>query len=152
MALFILAIDTAACPAPLLRRHRLWINPQPIPPLSRFVLSPFPHRISRCMLPIPSASAVFNSCVIDVGVIGQDHISKVRLYLSRPCAWTVPCFPKAKSEVEGLARLVVGLACLRAVDAAEADTFRVLAVQNIESVAIELGDHRPGKLDARHRA
>ena len=72
--------------------------------------------------------------------------------MSRPCAWTVPCFPKAKSEVEGLACFGVGLACLLAVDAAEADTFRVLAVQNIESVAVELGDHRLDKSDARHRA
>jgi hypothetical protein len=106
MALFILAIDTTACPAPLLRQHCLWINPQPIPPLSSFVLSPFPHRISRCILLIPPASAVFNSCVVDVGAIGQDHISKVRLYLSRPCSG------------QCLACFAVGLACLRAVDAA----------------------------------
>ena len=36
--------------------------------------------------------------------------------------------------------VAVGLAFLRAVDAAEADTFRVVVVQDFEGVAVEAGD------------
>ena len=39
-----------------------------------------------------------------------------------------------------LGLLAVGLAFLRAVDTAEADTFRVLDVQDFDGVAVEGGD------------
>jgi hypothetical protein len=58
------------------RRHRLWISPQPLPARSGIPLQPFEHRISRRILPIPPAPAVFDLHVIDVGSIRQEDITK----------------------------------------------------------------------------
>jgi hypothetical protein len=44
---------------------------------------------------------------------------------------------------------VVGWALLRAVDAAQADAFRVLVVQDFECVAVEDGDDEAGKFCER---
>ena len=53
-----------------------------------------------------------------------------------------------EGEVRGglLGSLAEGLALLRAVDATEADTFRVLVVQDFEGVAVEDGDDRAGEV------
>ena len=45
-----------------------------------------------------------------------------------------------------LGPLAVGLALLGAVDAAEADAFRAVVVQNFDSVAIEDGDDGAGEV------
>lgn len=42
--------------------------------------------------------------------------------------------------------LPVGLALLRAVDAAQADTFRVLVVEDFDGVAVEDGDNLAGEV------
>jgi len=42
--------------------------------------------------------------------------------------------------------VAVGLTLLRAVDAAEADAFRVVVVQDFELVAVEDGDDRAGEI------
>jgi hypothetical protein len=44
---------------------------------------------------------------------------------------------------------VIGCALLRAVDAAQADAFRVLVVQDFEDVAVEDGDDEAGKFCER---
>ena len=45
-----------------------------------------------------------------------------------------------------MALLAVGLAFLRAVDAAEADAFRVVVVQDFDGVAVEDGDDGAGEV------
>jgi hypothetical protein len=46
----------------------------------------------------------------------------------------------------GLSSRAVRLAFSRAVDAAEADAFRVLVVEDFDGVAVEDGDDRAGKV------
>jgi hypothetical protein len=53
-------------------------------------------------------------------------------------------FPKDRLRDSLLGPLAVGLAFLRAVDAAEADTFSAVRVQDFNSVAVEDGDGRGG--------
>ena len=55
-------------------------------------------------------------------------------------------FPKGEGRGRVLGVVAVGLAFLRAVDAAEADAFRVLVVQDFEGVAIEDGDDGAGEV------
>jgi hypothetical protein len=43
------------------------------------------------------------------------------------------------------------LACLRAVDAAEADTLRVGVVQDFDGIAVEDGDNRAGEVSGRRK-
>lgn len=42
--------------------------------------------------------------------------------------------------------LAVGLAFLRAIDAAESDAFRVLVLQDFDAVAVEDGDDQPTEI------
>ena len=49
-------------------------------------------------------------------------------------------FPKGEGRRRFLSLVAERLTLLRAVDAAEADTFRVWAVQNFEGIAVEDGD------------
>ena len=62
----------------------------------------------------------------------------VRRYLSLPWVWSVTSFPKTRAEA-------ACLTFLRAVDPAEANPFRMLAVQDFEGVAIEDTNHFAGQ-------
>jgi hypothetical protein len=70
--------------------------------------------------------------MVDVGSIGQEHIGNGAPILIKAVGLKGDLFPKDKCRGGLLGALAVGLAFLRAVDAAEADTFRVLDVQAIE--------------------
>ena len=61
---------------PLPWRHRLRISPQPFLGVSCILLQSIQHRIPWRILPIPPAPAFFDECVINVGAIQQEHISK----------------------------------------------------------------------------
>jgi len=79
--------------------------------------------------------------VIDVGPIGKTHIGKD---MPRPIAAVCleeDFFPKHHRGCGLLGLMAVGLALLRAVDAAQADTFRVLLVQDFNGIAVEDGDN-----------
>ena len=52
------------------------MSPQAFLGVSRLNLQLLQHCISRRILPIPPAPAVFDQCVIDVGAIQQEHIGK----------------------------------------------------------------------------
>jgi hypothetical protein len=58
------------------RRHGLRISPQAFLRFQRFLLQPLKLSIPWRILPIPPAPAVFDKCVIDVGAIQQEHVSK----------------------------------------------------------------------------
>jgi hypothetical protein len=79
--------------------------------------------------------------LIDVGPIGQDHVSKGApvLVLAKGLKRDFP--PKGEVRGRVLGSLAVGLTLLWAVNAAETDTFRTLVVQNFEGVAVENTDH-----------
>jgi len=49
------------------------ISPQPLPPLSCFLLQPLKHRIARRILPIPPAPAVYDERVIGVCAVLEEH-------------------------------------------------------------------------------
>src|SRR5262249_37261265 len=58
------------CPTINPRRNRRRISPQPFLRLSGFLLQPFKYRISRRILPIPPAPAVFDHHVIEIHATG----------------------------------------------------------------------------------
>jgi hypothetical protein len=78
--------------------------------------------------------------VIDVGAIGEKHISNGATVLILPECLKLDFLPEGEGRGGVLGVVAVGLALLRAVDAAEADVFRKLVVQNFERVAVEDGD------------
>jgi hypothetical protein len=84
--------------------------------------------------------------VIHVGAIRQDHIGKGALVLV--VAVRLDCDFFAKGEVRGglLCTMAEGLAFLRAVDATEADTLSMVAIQYFDGVAIEDGDNGAGEV------
>ena len=59
--------------------------------------------------------------------------------MSLPNVWSVSSFPKARAEA-------ACLAFLRAVDAAEADAFSMVAVQYFEGITVKDGDDGAGKV------
>jgi hypothetical protein len=75
--------------------------------------------------------------VVDVGPIGQDHVSKGACVLVLAVGLDGNVLPKDEGR-DGVLRVVaVSLALLRAVDAAQADAFSVVAVQDFEGVAVK---------------
>jgi hypothetical protein len=84
--------------------------------------------------------------VIDVGSIGQTHLGKDA---PRPIAAVrleEDFFPKHHRGRRLLGLMAVRLTFLRAVDAAEPDTFRLGVVQDFDGVAIEDGDNFAGEI------
>jgi hypothetical protein len=72
--------------------------------------------------------------------IGQEHIGKGAFVLVVAVRLDGNVFPESEGRGGLLGALAERLAFLRAVDAAEADTFRVLVVQDFEGVAVEDGN------------
>jgi len=70
--------------------------------------------------------------VIDVGAIGQEHIGKGAPIFVEAVSQERDFFPKGKGRGSLLGSRAVGLPLLLALDAAEADAFRVVVVQAIE--------------------
>ena len=95
---------------------------------------------------MPPAPALLDQRVIDVGTIGQDHVSDGVLVLVVAVGLDRDFL--AKGEVRGslLRSPAERLAFLGAVDPTQADAFRVLVVQNFEGVAVEDGDDGSGKV------
>lgn len=117
----------------------MWISPQSFLRLSCGSLQPFQHPISRRILLIPPAPAIFNEYVIDIRSIHQEYVSKdapvpiMSVGLDRHFL--------AECEARGgvLRSRAKGLAFLGAVDAAEADALRE-------------GGYRPFGVPSRGRA
>ncbi|HEX4967867.1 MAG TPA: hypothetical protein VFV44_05060, partial [Nitrospiraceae bacterium] len=87
---------------------------------------------------------VFDQRVIDVGPIGQTHLGKD---VSRPIAAVrleKDFLPKHHCGRRLLGLMAVRLTLLRAVDATQTDTFRVLLVQDVKSIAVKDGDDEAG--------
>ena len=80
---------------------------------------------------------------------GREHIGKGAPVLVVAVRLERDFFPE--DEVRGglLRSLAVGLAFLWAVDAAEADTFRVVVVQDFDGVAVEDGDDGAGEVGSQ---
>jgi hypothetical protein len=74
--------------------------------------------------------------VIDVGPIGQQHIGKGASRLVASVRLEDDFFPKHHRGCRLFGLMAVGLALLRAVDAAQADAFRVLVVEDFEGVIV----------------
>ena len=136
---------TAPLP-PLPRRHLLRISPQAFLRLSRCLLQSFKLRISWRISPIPPAPALLDEFLIEIHAIGQEHISQGALVLVMAVGLDRHVLPEGEVRGGLLGSLAEGLALLRAVDATEADTFRVLVVQDFEGVAVEDGDDRAGEV------
>ena len=105
---------------------------------------PFQDRIPRRILPIPPTPAVLDQRVIDVGAIGQDHVSNSKRVLVMAVGLDCDFLPKGEGRGCLLGTLAVGLAFLYAVDAVETDPFGVDVVQDFDGVAIEDGDDGAG--------
>ena len=132
--------------SPLPRRHGLRVSPQALLPLSRILLQPFEYRIPWHILPIPSAPTVFDQLMIDVGAIRQKHIGKGAPILVLAMGLARDLLPIDESS-RGLPGLFAeGLAFLRAIDAAEADAFGFVFVQDFDGVAVEDRDDGAGEV------
>ena len=75
--------------------------------------------------------------MIDVGAIGQKHISKGAPILVEAVSLERHVLTKDQLRGRLLRSLPVGLAFLWTVDALESDTLRVLVVQDFDRVAVE---------------
>ena len=80
-------------------------------------LQPFKHRITRRILPIPPAPAVFDQRVIDVGPIGQDHIANGALVLVVTVSLDGDFLPEGEVRSGLLRSQAASLTFLMAVDA-----------------------------------
>ena len=125
-------------------------RPTSVPLALRALTLPAPY--SRRIRPVPPAPAVFDQLVIDVSAIGQGHVSKGELVVVEAAGLDHDFLLEAEVRGGVLGALAVGMAFLRAVDAAEVDALGVPVVKNFESIAVEDADHWPGKLEARQRA
>src|SRR5262249_36590213 len=115
---------------PLPRRHRPRISPQAFLGLSRFHLQSFERDIIWRILSIPPAPAIFDECVIDVGAIPQNHIGECSPVLVLAVSLEDDIFPEGYRGRSLLRSRAEGLTFLRTVDAAEADTFSMVTVQD----------------------
>jgi len=107
-------------------------------------LEPREFCIPWSVLPIPPTPAVFDQRVIDVSTIGQTHLGKDA---SRPVAAVCleeDFFPQHHLDRRLLGLMAVRLTLLRAVDATQTDTFGVLLVQDVKSIAVKDGDDEDG--------
>ena len=109
------------------------------------MLQPFQHRISWRILPILPAPTLLDEFLIQVHAIGQDHLANGALILVVAVRLNGDFFPKGKGRGGVLGALTERLAFLRAIDAVEADTFRLLVVQDFDGVAVEDGDDLAGE-------
>jgi len=66
-------------------------------PLASLAWYPLAH------IPIPPAPAIFDQRVIDLRVIGQEHLSKGAHVLVEAVGLEVTSFPKTSSDLDGLA-------------------------------------------------
>ena len=130
-----------SAPSPLPRRHRLWISPQALLRVSCILLQPFKDRISRRIFPILPTPALLYEFLIDVHSIQQEHVSKGARVLVLAVGLDGDLFPKGEGRGSVLGVVAVGLALLRAVDAAQTDTFMVLVVQDFDGVAVNYPDY-----------
>ena len=80
--------------------------------------------------------------LIQAHAIQQDDISDFTLVLVVTIGLDGDFFPKAEVRGGVLGVVAVGLAFLRAVDAAEADAFSMVTVQYFEGVADDRNDRR----------
>jgi hypothetical protein len=93
---------------------------------------------------------VLDEFLIDIHSIGQQHISKRTPVLIVAVRLERDFFSKGEGRGRVLGVVAVGLAFLWAVDAVEADAFRLLVVQDFEGVAVEDGDDGACLLLLRH--
>ena len=98
------------------------------------------------MLPIPSAPALLDEFLIEIHFIGQEHVSNGALVLVVTVGLERDFFAVGEVSNGVLGFLAVGLAFLRAIDPAEADTFRALVVQGFDSVAVDHSDNSSGEV------
>ena len=87
--------------------------------------------------------------MIDVGAIGQDHVSEGALLLILAECLERDFLPIDQFRGGLLRSLAVGLALLGTVDPAEADPFRVLVVEDYEGVTAEDSHHLTGEITRR---
>ena len=78
--------------------------------------------------------------MIDVGAVSQDHIRKRTSVLVVAVCLKSDCLPEGECRRGLFGSLDVGLAFLRAVDAVQADAFRVVIVQEFEIIAVDQAD------------
>jgi hypothetical protein len=84
--------------------------------------------------------------LIEIHPIGQDHVSKGARVLVVVVGLDGHVLPEGEFRGGGLGVVAVGLAFLRAVDAAEADAFNMVTVQYIDGVAINYSDYSSGEV------
>ena len=75
--------------------------------------------------------------MFDIGLLGQDHISNGALVLVVTIGVEGDFFPKGEVRGSLPRSLAEGVVFLWAINAVEADTRRVLVVQDFEDVAVE---------------
>jgi len=78
--------------------------------------------------------------------IGQDHVSKGACVLVVAVGLDGHVLPKGEVRGGVLGVVAVGLALLRTVNTAEADTFSAVVVQDFEGIAVEDGDDGAGEV------
>jgi hypothetical protein len=87
--------------------------------------------------------------LIEIHPIGQDHVPKGAPVLVVAVRLDGDVLPEGKFRGRVLGVPPLSLALLRAVDAAEADAFRVLVVQDFDGVAVEDGDDGAGEIGGK---
>ncbi len=86
--------------------------------------------------------------MIDVGSVRQEYIGDDALILVLAIGLKCDFLPEHELRCRLLRSRAVGLAFLRAVDAAEPDTFSAVVVQNFDGVAVKDGDHLSRKISS----
>ena len=89
---------------------------------------------------------------MEVHAIRQEHICKGARVLVVAVRLDGDFFPEGEGRGSVLGLLAVGLAFLRAVDAAETDTFSMVAVQDFDGVAVEDRDDGAAEVGDEGRA
>ena len=89
--------------------------------------------------------------LIQIHPIGQEHIGKGAPVLVVAVSLERDFLAKDHGRGRVLRLLPVGLALLRAINPAEADTFGMMAVQDFDGVTVEDGDDLAGELARKGR-
>jgi hypothetical protein len=90
--------------------------------------------------------------VIDVGPIGQTHISKDAPGPIAAVRLQEDFFSNHHLGRRLLSLMAVWLTLLRAVDATQTDAFRVLLVQNVKNIPVRDGDDKDGVICRKSRS
>ena len=118
---------------------------------SRLRFEPLQLLVDWAILWIPPTSAISDQHLVDFGAIGEKHSSQCAPAFVLAVRVERDVLPKDKCRCGLLGLQPEGLELFRAVDPAEADTFRAFIVENVNHVTLKDTDHLAGELAGHGR-